>query len=79
MVYVTIRAAKTQLSRLIARAAAGEEIVIVRGKTPIVRLTAIARHTGKRRFGVYRGEFEVPESFFDPLPDEELGAFEGQP
>ena len=75
---VTIHVAKTHLSRLIERAAAGEEIVILRGKTPVARLTAIASTPPKRRFGAYRGEFEVPDSFFDPLPQEELGAFEGK-
>jgi antitoxin (DNA-binding transcriptional repressor) of toxin-antitoxin stability system len=75
---VTIHVAKTHLSRLIERAAAGEEIVILRGKTPVARLTAIASKRPKRRFGAYRGEFEVPASFFDPLPEEELEAFEGK-
>ena len=75
---VTIHAAKTHLSRLIARAAAGEEIVILRGRTPVARLTAISPTASKRRFGAYRGEFEVPDSFFDPLPAEELAAFEGE-
>jgi antitoxin (DNA-binding transcriptional repressor) of toxin-antitoxin stability system len=65
MATVTISVAKADLSRLIERAAAGEEIVILRGKTPVARLTAIASKRGKRRFGAYRGEFEVPDSFFD--------------
>jgi antitoxin (DNA-binding transcriptional repressor) of toxin-antitoxin stability system len=78
MASVTIHAAKTHLSRLIARAAAGEEIIILHGKTPVARLTAIARNPPKRKFGAYRGEFEVPESFFDPLPEQELRAFEGE-
>ena len=75
---VTIHVAKTHLSRLIERAAAGEEIVILRGKTPVARLIAIASKPAKRRFGAYRGEFEVPPSFFDPLPEAELRAFEGK-
>ena len=75
---VTIHVAKTHLSRLIARAAAGEEIVILRGKTPVARLTGIQRTPAKRTFGAYRGEFEVPDSFFEPLPEEELKAFEGE-
>jgi antitoxin (DNA-binding transcriptional repressor) of toxin-antitoxin stability system len=78
MAMVTVHAAKTHLSRLIQRAEAGEEIVIMRGKTPVARLTAIPRHPVKRRFGAYRGEFEVPDSFFEPLPEEELAAFEGE-
>ena len=55
----TIHAAKTHLSRLIARAAAGEEIIILHGKTPVARLTAISREPTKRRFGAYRGEFDT--------------------
>ena len=74
---VTIHVAKTHLSRLIERAAAGEEIVILKGKTPVARLTALAPKPGKRRFGAYRGEFQVPPSFFDPLPEAELSTFEG--
>ncbi len=34
-------------------------------------------NASKRRFGAYKGEFEVPDSFFDPLPAEELAAFDG--
>jgi antitoxin (DNA-binding transcriptional repressor) of toxin-antitoxin stability system len=75
MATVTIHVAKARRARLIERAAAGEEIVILRGKTPVARLTS---KPGKRRFGAYRGEFEVPDSFFDPLPKAELDAFEGK-
>ena len=75
---VTIHAAKTHLSRLIARAAAGEEIVILRRKTPVARLVAISSPRSKRRFGAYKGEFEAPDTFFDPLPAEDLAAFEGE-
>jgi antitoxin (DNA-binding transcriptional repressor) of toxin-antitoxin stability system len=78
MATVTVHAAKTHLSRLIQRAEAGEEIVIVRGKIPVARLTAIPQQPVKRRFGAYRGEFEVPDSFFEPLPEDELAAFEGE-
>jgi antitoxin (DNA-binding transcriptional repressor) of toxin-antitoxin stability system len=75
---VTVHAAKTHLSRLIQRAEAGEEIVIMRGKTPVARLTALPQHPVKRRFGAYRGEFEVPDGFFEPLPESEISAFEGE-
>jgi antitoxin (DNA-binding transcriptional repressor) of toxin-antitoxin stability system len=78
MATVTISIAKAHLSRLIERAAAREEIVILRGKIPVARLTAITSKPTKRRFGAYRGEFEVPASFFDPLPEAELAAFEGK-
>src|SRR5262245_40074582 len=74
----TIPEAKTHLSRLIARAAAGEEIVILRGKTPVARLTAIKPKTSKRAFGAYRGELAILDTFLDPLPEVELRAFEGE-
>ncbi len=77
MTIVTVHAAKKHLSRLIQRAAAGEEIVIVRGKTPVARLTAAPPQRHKRKFGAYRGEFEVPDDFFEPLPEDALAAFEG--
>jgi prevent-host-death family protein len=79
MATVTIHEAKTNLSRLIARAEQGEEIVIARGKEPVVRLTPIK--TAKRRpaFGALRGQLTVPDSFFfDPLPEEELSLWEGR-
>lgn len=47
----TIHAAKTVLSRLIKRACAGEEVVIARGDTPVVRLVPLGTAPRKRRFG----------------------------
>jgi prevent-host-death family protein len=78
----TIHEAKTNLSRLIARASAGEEIIIAKGKEPIVRLTPVTpRSPGKRGIaGSMKGiRPELPDSFFfDPLPEEELKAWEGE-
>ena len=78
MTTVTIHQAKTQLSKLIARVEAGEEIVIARGKEPVVKLTALPR---KRRpvFGSFKGKFPCPPDafFFDPLPEDELKLWEG--
>ena len=71
---VTIHKAKTQLSRLIRGIAAGD-VVIARGKTPVARLTAYPAALPKRRFGSMKGQFKFDESFFDPLPKEELDAW----
>jgi prevent-host-death family protein len=71
---VSIHAAKTNLSKLVARAEAGEEIIIARGSKPVAKLTAVAPK-GKRVFGALRGEFTVAPEFFDPLPPEELDAW----
>lgn len=69
---VTIHAAKTNLSRLIEKACSGEEVVIARGKTPVVRLVAVKTRKPKRRFGAMRGRARVTSAFFEPLPETEL-------
>lgn len=80
MAAFTIHQAKTNLSKLIARAEAGEEVVITRGKTAVARLTAVG--PGKRRpsFGMLKGKFKSPPDafFFDPLPEDELRLWEGE-
>ena len=81
MAVVTIHHAKTNLSKLIERAKSGEEIVIAKGKEPVARLEAIAKKTGRRgATGMMRGLWpSLPDSFFfDPLPEEELRAWEGR-
>jgi prevent-host-death family protein len=76
---VTIHQAKTQLSKLIAKAETGEDVVIMRGKNPVARITAIAAVKGKRIPGRLKGKITLPnEFFFDPLPEEELRAWEGE-
>jgi antitoxin (DNA-binding transcriptional repressor) of toxin-antitoxin stability system len=69
---VTIRKA----ARLIARACRGEEIVIARGKKPVVRLVAIEDNKGQRKPGALRGKLKVGPEFFAPLPPEELEGWE---
>lgn len=73
---ISIHEAKTHLSRLIERAEAGEEVVIARGKTPVVRLVPLATPTVERRFGAMKGKAKVSRAFFDPLPADELAAWE---
>ena len=77
MTTVTICAAKTQLSKLIARAEAGEEVIIARGKKPVVRLVPVENAPPRRQFGAMRGKVRVGPEFFEPLPEEELKAWEG--
>jgi prevent-host-death family protein len=83
MIY-TVHQAKTQLSKLLAQAEAGEEVIIARGKAPSVRLMPVAEASnadtgprGARVPGAWKGRFELPDSFFDPLPEEELALWEG--
>ena len=72
---VTIHMAKTQLSRLIEAALAGEEVIIARGKTPVVQLVAIPRTRFK--IGILKGQLkgEGPD-FFEPMSEEELALWE---
>jgi prevent-host-death family protein len=72
---VTVHAAKTHLSQLLARVEAGEVIVIARGKTPVAKLIPIAL-PAKRQFGAMRGKISIGPEFFEPLSEEELGAWE---
>jgi len=76
MAVVTIHTAKTTLSQLIARAEAGEEIVLARGIQPVAKIVPLESSPKKRQFGAYRGKFTVPDAFFDPLPDDEMDAWE---
>jgi len=77
MATVTIHEAKTQLSRLIARAESGEEIVIARGREPVVRLTPLKAAKRRPFFGALKGQVTVTDSlFFDPLPEEVLRFWE---
>ena len=78
MATVTVHEAKTHLLKLIARAQAGEEVVIARGKEPVVRLTPIVTDAVKRVPGLLKGQLKIPDSFFfDPLPEGELRLWEG--
>ena len=72
----TIHAAKTNLSKLVERAEAGDEVIIARGKTPVVRLTRVDAAPPRRRFGAMRGRATVTRAFFEPLPPEELDRWE---
>jgi antitoxin (DNA-binding transcriptional repressor) of toxin-antitoxin stability system len=77
---VTVGEAKTTLSKLIARAEAGEEVVIARGRVPVVKLVAVAPVVPCRRRGLgsMKGLVALDDSFFDPLPDDMLDAWEGK-
>jgi len=71
---VGVHEAKTHLSALLERVAAGEEIVITRRGEPLAKLSAVT--PGTRTFGVDAGVFTVPDDFDAPLPDDVLDAFE---
>ena len=77
MMTVTTHEAKTHLSRLIARVAEGEEVVILRGDRPAARLTALRPGKARRRprVGTLTSErIDCPDSVFAPLTEDELKA-----
>jgi len=76
MVTVNIHEAKTHLSRLLGRVAAGEEVVIARAGEPVAKLVPIQKPPRDRVPGLDRGLIEVSDDFDDPLPDDLLEAFE---
>ena len=76
MVTVNIHEAKTHLSRLLAQVEDGEEVVIARNGKPVARLVSVPKR-GRRQFGSMQGLITLDEGFFDPLPDEELTAWDG--
>jgi prevent-host-death family protein len=75
MAEVGVHEAKTHLSRLLRRVAAGEEITITSGGRPMARLVP-AVPAKRRELGFDRGVLTIPDDFDDPLPDEVLDAFE---
>jgi antitoxin (DNA-binding transcriptional repressor) of toxin-antitoxin stability system len=75
MKLVTVQAARTQLSTLIELACAGEDVVICRGRTPLVRLVPVGKAKPRRRFGAMRGRARTTKAFFAPLPVAERRAW----
>ena len=71
---VNVQHAKTHLSDLLARVEAGEQVVIARRGTPVATLAAT--DPAPRPMGFVGGS--VPDSFFDPLPQEELDRWNGR-
>ncbi|MBN9788033.1 antitoxin [Pseudonocardia sp. TMWB2A] len=78
MTTFTVHEAKTHLSKLIAKVLAGEEVIIARGKEPAVKMVPVEPAKPKRKPGRLKGKISVPDSFFDPLPDDELALWNGE-
>ena len=77
MATFNVHEAKTHLSKLLAKVEAGEEVIIARNGKPVARLVGLKR-SGKRQFGSMKGLIKLDDSFFDPLPEEELALWEGR-
>jgi prevent-host-death family protein len=66
---VPIHEAKTQFSRLIARAEAGEEIVVRRGSTPVAKIVAYHAPATPRRPGALKGQIVIADGFDETPPE----------
>jgi prevent-host-death family protein len=76
---VTVHEAKTNLSKLIAKVLAGEEVIIAKGKIPAVKLVSVNEQPKiKRMGGRLKGLISIDERFFEPLPDDELALWDGE-
>ncbi len=76
VIQVNIYEAKTQLSALVERAAAGEEIIVAKAGRPLARIVALAPAPGPRQEGALRGKLWIADDF-DELPDDLSAAFRG--
>jgi prevent-host-death family protein len=78
MATVNLYEAKTHLSRLVERAAGGEEIVIAKAGRPLARLVPLAQRTGPRPLGMFAGQIVIGDDFDAPLPEDIAAAFRGE-
>lgn len=71
-----VHEAKTQLSRLLAQVAEGDEVVIAKAGEPVARLVPV-RKTGKPELGFMQGKAFIADDFDAPLPEYLQKLFEG--
>jgi prevent-host-death family protein len=66
---INVHEAKTHFSKLLARVAAGEKIVIAKAGKPVAILSPVEQRPAKRELGFDAGKFKIPPDFDDPLPE----------
>lgn len=74
---VNMHEAKTNLSRLVEEAEAGEEIILARAGKPVAKLVPV-RPSPRRRLGRWKGHVVMSDDFDAPLPAGVLAAWEGR-
>jgi antitoxin (DNA-binding transcriptional repressor) of toxin-antitoxin stability system len=76
---VNIHDAKTNLSRYLSELTPDDALVLCNRNQPVAELRLLRKKVvPKPRIGAAKGEFVVPDSFFEPLPDDILKAFSGK-
>ncbi len=76
MISVNVHEAKTHLSRLLERVAAGEEIIISKANKPMAKLTPLSKPQMDRVPGLDKDVIQIPDDFDAPLPEDVLTLFE---
>lgn len=80
MIRINIHEAKAHLSRYLKRLERGETILLCRRNVPVAEIRPVGRaRRSARPIGLRAGAFEVPAEFLEPLPEEVLRGFEGEP
>jgi antitoxin (DNA-binding transcriptional repressor) of toxin-antitoxin stability system len=80
MIRLNIHEAKTHLSEYLGRLEKGETIILCKRNVPIAEIRPIKPAArGKRPIGLAKGKLKIRKSFFNPLPDDLLDDFEGNP
>ena len=73
---VNVHEAKTHFSKLLERVRQGEEIIVAKAGRPVAKLVPIAQKRHRREPGGAKGRFTIHDSFYEPLPEDLLEAFE---
>jgi prevent-host-death family protein len=73
-IIVNVHEAKTHLSRLLEQVHAGQEIILAKGGKPYAKLVPLSKTAPRRQPGRLAGR--ITDAFFEPLPQEELDAWE---
>ena len=79
MIKLNIHEAKTHLSHYLDEVQKGEKILLCKRNRPVAEIRPIPTHQeGRRPIGLAKGEFQVPDTFFEELPDETMALFDGK-
>ena len=79
MIRLNVHEAKTHLSKYLAKLDKGETILLCRRNQPIAEIRPLpAQRKKPRPIGLYEGQIKLGPEFFEPLPDELLGYFDGE-
>lgn len=76
MKIVNMHEAKTHLSRIVDRVAAGEHVTIAKAGKPLAQLVPLTSAKATRKLGLLKGKIKIGKDFDAPLPDDVVDLFE---